>query len=216
MRRLLLLVALCPLSSPAWAGKAGYDLILYTPPSPYKQLAWIKDETPKDHIKFTSTDPSTGTYCQIFLIRSTASKGDLDADFRSEWENIIVKSYHVTEPAQVTHTAAEKGWKVKAGVATFAFAKGTSIAMLTTISGYGRMLSIVAVTSSQDYVPAIQDLLGSIELNQPTVPGSAPVAKPADSARPNQTAKPQALQGYMDYNPFTKTWTWKVRYPPTK
>jgi hypothetical protein len=28
------------------------------------------------------------------------------------------------------------------------------------------------------------------------------------------TENPAALQGYMDYNPFTKSWTWKVRYPP--
>jgi hypothetical protein len=27
-------------------------------------------------------------------------------------------------------------------------------------------------------------------------------------------AKPAALQGYMDYNPITRTWTWKLRYPP--
>jgi len=30
----------------------------------------------------------------------------------------------------------------------------------------------------------------------------------------NSNAQPTPLQGYMDYNPFTKTWTWKLRYPP--
>ena len=39
---------------------------------------------------------------------------------------------------------------------------------------------------------------------------------PAKPAAPvdNNKAQPTALQGYMEYNPFTKSWTWKVRYPP--
>lgn len=123
----------------------------------------------------------------------------MNADFASDWKTVMVTNYGVTEPAQVTETPAEGDWQAKAGVATFAFDKGTSIAMLTTITGLGRTVSIVAVTSSQDYLPAIQALLGSVEMLKPAT---------------KETAKPTALQDYMEYSPFTKTWTWKLRYPP--
>ena len=143
--------------------------------------------------------------------RSTTSKGDVVADFESEWQELVVKNYKPSSPARMTDAASENGWKVRAGIATFAFAGGTSIAMMTTLSGYNRAVSIVAVTSSRDYGPAIQDFLASVEMTRPAEP--LQVAKPA-AKTPSETAKPRAVQGYMDYSPFTKTWTWKVRYPP--
>ncbi len=209
MKRFLLLVVLVLSPTAARAEKEVYDLIHYRPPSAWKHTAWKKDESVKNVLSYTMTDQETRSYCQIFLIRSTTSKGDLNSDFNSEWHELVVKQYKTTAPANVTDTAEENGWKVKSGVATFEFDGGTSIAILTTISGYTRATSIVAVTSNQQFTPAIQELLGSVELKRPPVTAAVP-AKPGAK----ETAKPAALQGYMDYSPFTKTWTWKVRYPP--
>ena len=209
MKRLLLMVVLVLPPLAAHGGKEVYDLIHYKPPSGWKQTAWRKDESIKNVLSYTMTDRETRSYCQIFLIRSTTSKGNVNSDFDSEWQELIVKQYKTTAPAKVTDTAEENGWKVKSGVGTFEFDGGTSIAILTTISGYTRATSIVAVTNNQQFTPAIQELLGSVELKRPPVTAAVP-AKPGAG----ETAKPTALQGYMDYNPFTKTWTWKVRYPP--
>ena len=192
-------------------GKTTFDLATFTPPAPWKNTAWLKDDAKADHVSYTSTDSETATYCQIFILRSATSKGDVTADFDSEWQNIVVKSYKVAEPAQVTEVVEENGWKAKGGIVAFAFDKGTSIAMLTTIRGYDRVMSIVAVTSGQDYLPAIQALLNSVKMTKPAA-GTSPAPKPAGP----EAAQPAALQGYMDYNPFTKSWTWKVRYPPSK
>jgi hypothetical protein len=194
------------------AEKATFDLVRYTPPAPWKQAAWDKEVT-NTIVKYTSTDPSNGSYCQIAIVRSTASKNDLNADFDSEWNELIVKSYKDTQPATITDATEQDGWQVKAGVTTFAFDNGTSIAMLTTISGYGRVTSVIAVTSSADYMPAIQAFLGSVEMIKPNADPAA-TATPAAPSPAKEAAKPAALQGYMEYNPFTKSWTWKVRYPP--
>jgi hypothetical protein len=208
---LCVVLAIAPAT--ASAGKATYDLVKYTPPAPWKKVAWIKDiKKDKNNVSYTMTDKSSGTYCQIFIIRSTTSKGDVDADFESEWKAMIVGSYKDTSPPVITDTAEDDGWKVKAGVTTFEFNNETSIAMLTTISGYDRAVSIVAVTSSQDYLPAVQALLGSIEMKKPPRSASSTPAKAA-----GKTAKPVALQGYMEYSPYTKSYTWKLRYPqPSK
>jgi len=123
--------------------------------------------------------------------------------------------YKNTTPAQITDTAEEDGWKVKAGVTTFDWNNGTSIAMLTSISGYGRVVSIAAVTDNQAYASAIQALLGSVEMKKPATATATTSAATASAKRAAKgTAKPAALQGYMEYHPFTKAWTWKVRYPP--
>jgi len=214
MKSLVLFVGFLFLSASAFAQKATYDLVRYTAPPPWKQIAWKKDvKKDKNSTSYTVTDTSNGTYCQIFILSSNPTKGDVSADFASDWETIMISNYRVTEPAQVTETAAEGDWQAKAGVATFAFSGGTSIAMLTTITGLGRTVSIVAVTNSQDYLPAVQALLGSVEMKKPVEVAGSP-ATPAAKSTSKETAKPTALQGYMDYSPFTKTWTWKLRYPP--
>jgi len=214
---LCLLVLFVVSPATASAGKATYDLVSYTPPAPWKKVAWIKDiKKDKNNVSYTMTDKSNGTYCQIFIVRSTTSKGDVTADFESEWKTIIVGSYRVAEAPTLTDTAEEDGWKVKAGVSTFAFDKGTSIAMLTTISGYDRAISIVAVTSSQDYLPAVQAFLGSIEMKKPPASKASGPAESAGKSASKGTAKPVALQGYMEYSPYTKSYTWKLRYPQPK
>ncbi len=212
VQRLVVLLVLLLAPSFSVAGKrVTYDDVTFTPPAPYKKKAWIRDiKKDKTSTSYTMTDEATGTYCQIFILKSIPSKGDLVADFDSEWKAIVVASYGVKEAPKMTDAAEQDGWTVKAGVATFAFANGTSIAMLTTISGHGRATSIVAVTSGQEYAGAIQDLLGSVEMKKPATAAKATAKTPAA-----KTSKPKALQGFMEYSPFTKTWTWKLRYPPT-
>jgi len=218
VKSLVLFVVFLFSSAPAFAGKVTYDLVRYTAPAPWKKVAWTKDlKKDANSTSYTVTDKSNGTYCQIFILRSNPTKGDVNADFASDWKTVMITNYGVTEPAQVTETAVEGDWQAKAGVATFAFDKGTSIAMLTTITGLGKTVSIVAVTSSADYLPAIQALLGSVEMLKPAAGDASsptPAAKSPSKSKSKDTAQPTALQGYMEYSPFTKTWTWKLRYPP--
>ena len=117
MKHPLLFAVLCAWPSIASPEKATFDLVRYTPPAPWKNTAWKMDDTNRDRVSYTNTDLEKRTYCQIFIVRSTISKGDVSSDFASEWKEIVVNSYKVTEPAQVTDTAEENGWKAKAGVA---------------------------------------------------------------------------------------------------
>lgn len=204
MKSILSFIVLCLSASTVFAQKVTYDLIGYAPP-----VAWQKEVKESTYVSYTSTNQQDGSYCQIFVLLGVNSKGGIAADFEHEWQNLILKQYKVTQAPQITETKAEDGWQAKAGVAPFAFGNGTSVVMLTTITGYGRTASIVALTNSQDYSPAIQDLLASVEMKKPAV-GASVAANPA--AKP--TSKPTALQGYMDYSPFTKTWTWRLRQPP--
>ena len=60
-----------------------------------------------------------------------------------------------------------EGWEIKAGVGKFTFNKGDAIAMLTTMSGFNRCVSIVATTNSQDYLKDIETFLSSVDLQKP-------------------------------------------------
>ena len=224
MNRILILLVLLIVPSTAFAGKVTYDLLKYSAPAPFNKVAWKKDlKKDKNSVSWSSFDNKAGTYCQVFIMNSVLSKGDIEADFESEWASLVVP-YGVKEAPQRTEVVEDDGWKVTAGVGTFAWDNGTSVVMLTTISGYDRAISIVGLMNTADYVPAIQALLGSIEMVKPTkattasrTPNTPRVAvREKSAAKPAKggAAKPAALQGYMNYNPITKTWQWQVRYPP--
>jgi hypothetical protein len=197
-----LMLWLCSFSALAQQ-RVSNDLLSYEPPP----ATWKKEV--QAH-RFTSYGISTsGSYCQIFVTVGNTSKGDLTADFETEWSELIVRNYKVADPPTIIQTATEPGWQARAGVGTFEYG-GTSVAMLTTISGNGRTASIIALTNTMDYAPIIQAVLASVKMNPVN---AAPRPAAATPAPAGTKAQPTALQGYMEYNPFTKSWTWKLRYP---
>ena len=145
------------------AQKETFELTTYTPPK-----EWKKNVKADSYTSYTITNKQTKSYCQIFIMLSTKSKGGIKEDFESEWENLVAKQYNVTDTPQTTQPSTAGGWQMKSGMASFSFNNGKSTAMLTTMSGYGKAVSIVTVTNSEGYIPAIQELLQSVVMKKPS------------------------------------------------
>jgi hypothetical protein len=224
MNRLLVLLVLLLSTSVASAGKLTFDLVQFDPPAAYKKTAWLKEVKKGDLHSYTVVDKAAGTYCQLGVFQSTASTGDIDAEFLREWKGLVAQ-YGVTAAAQITDPRVEDGWTVKAGVASFERDHKTAFAMLTTFTGYGRTTSIIALTTSEDFFPAIQSFLGSVQMKKPA--GAAATASTSTAATPSTPStkatktpakggKLQPSEGYMEYSTYTRTWSWKWRFPPPK
>ncbi len=165
MKSVLLLFLFSLPAAVLGAPTESYDLATYTPPA-----GWTKAVQENVCTSYTITRSQTGGYCQIFVLRSMPSRGGITEDFEHEWRNIIVNQYHPADAPRITGPLPKDGWQVKAGIAPFAFNGGQSLALLTTLTGYGRTVSIVAVTNREDYLPAIDDFLASVVLKQPDAP----------------------------------------------
>jgi len=81
-------------------------------------------------------------------------------------EGLIVKNYKPTGTPQLDEVKDADGWKIKSGATTFSFNKGEATALLTTISGFDRCVSIIATTNSEDYLKDIESFLSSVELKK--------------------------------------------------
>ena len=154
----------------AFAQSETYDLITYAPPKENHSdgLGWKKEVKANTYTNYTITNQQKKNYCQIFIMLSTASKGGIKEDFESEWQSLVARQYNVTDTPQTNQPSEEGGWQMKGGMASFTFNNGKSTAMLTTMSGYNKAVSIVAVTNSTDYIPAIQQLLESVAMKKPS------------------------------------------------
>jgi hypothetical protein len=140
--------------------KQTYDLVSYTAPKGYKK------EVNKSMTFYTVSDAEKKTWCRISIVKSTISKGSIDADFESEWQELAVRNYDPSAPVPGEVAEAE-GWKIKSGLGKFVFDKKDAVVMVTTFSGYNRCISIVAVTNSNAYMKDIDNLLGSLDLKKP-------------------------------------------------
>jgi hypothetical protein len=145
-----------------------FDLVTYSAPRD-----WAKNVT-NNSISYTRVNEKDNTWCQIGIMKSTVSRGGVEADFESEWQDLIVRNYKPTGSRQLNEVEEKDGWKIKTGVVNFSFNNSDAIAMLATMSGNQRCISIVASTNSQDYMGDISALLSSVVLEK-LVAGSASV-----------------------------------------
>ena len=115
------------------------------------------------------------------------SKGNIDRDFESEWQDLVVKTYHPSGAPQMYPEQESEGWKMKTGSAGFMFNKSNAVAMLITASGFERCVSIVVITNSQDYTKNIEAVLSSVGLVNPLTTKKSPaketVAPPGAPAK---------------------------------
>jgi hypothetical protein len=144
--------------------KATFDLATYTVPS-----GWKEERRTKDVVGYVITDNQKGTYCQAGIFASTISKGNLKADFESEWQTLVVKTYNPTTKPELVPQRSEDGWEIQAGVAPFDFNGSQSLVMLITLSGYQRCMSIVVLTNTEAYNADIDSFIGSVDLKKPEV-----------------------------------------------
>lgn len=162
----MLLCAFCVFLATSFAQKETFDLITYTPPKDSLAIGWKKDVR-ETMVNYSFTNKKNNSWCQISIIKSTTSKGSIDQDFESEWQELVVKNYKPTEVPQLNEVQEADGWKIKAGGAKFSFSNNDAMALLTTMSGFNRCVSIVAATNSQDYIKDIGALLASVDLIKP-------------------------------------------------
>ncbi|HRQ48999.1 MAG TPA: hypothetical protein PLR74_00580, partial [Agriterribacter sp.] len=74
------------------AQKQSFDIVSYLAPD-----GWKEETTPGGNIRsLTKTDNATGNWCVINIIKSTNSKGSVEEDFKSEWDQFAVKQYNAT------------------------------------------------------------------------------------------------------------------------
>jgi len=160
MKKIALFIAVCMFSIQLIAQQQTFDLATYTAPKGWKK------EVNQTLITYTTVDETKKTWCVIGIVKSTASKGTIDADIESEWNELAVKQYHA-DSMQTTATQEAEGWKVKAASGKFIANSQPAVILLTTFSGYERCLSILATANSPHYLQTIENFLTTIELQKP-------------------------------------------------
>jgi hypothetical protein len=157
-----------------FAQKETFDITTYSP------LKGWKKEIKTNAIAYSFVDNVKKTWCQVGIYKSTVSKGNIDTDFESEWNELAVKPYNPEKP-EISNTEEDDGWKIKAASAKFTFNNAPAAVLMTTLSGYGRCVSIIATTNSQTYLSTIENFIASVDVKKPD---KAPTPTPLSPDKP--------------------------------
>jgi hypothetical protein len=160
MKKMFSVWLLCTGVSNVLAQTQTFDLVQYKAPA-----SWTKTEK-ENVLIYSVVNNENRTWCQIGVVKSTASKGSIEADLESEWIELAVKQYNA-DSMQASETQEADGWKIKAASGKFMHNNEPSAVLLTTFSGYNRCVSILATTNSQAYLEAITNFVGNIDIKKP-------------------------------------------------
>ena len=179
MKNISLIILLALLTNSLFAQQETFDLVTYTPPT-----GWTRFVNTADVIGYSIVNNVRDTYCQVVIYKSMNTMGNSQLDFDTDWYDLVVKSYKVTNKPEAGPSTSEAGWDVLTGVATFEFEGGQSVAMLVTMSGHGKRISVSILTNTEDYQDKMKAFLGSVNPITPaeTVQSSSPVSIPQVSA----------------------------------
>jgi hypothetical protein len=162
-----------------------FDIASFTIPT-----GWTK-EVKSNYIAFTTSNKTDKTWCQIGVYKSIPSKGSVELDFNSDWAELILKTYKVTETKpEISQTQAE-GWEIWSAASTFTFNNAKTVVLLTTITGFDTSVSIIATTNAQRYLSVIEEIIGTLKLDA------------SKKSKPNQT---------ISSNPISSSKNTKVNY----
>jgi hypothetical protein len=180
MKKIILLMAFALVFSAmeTTAQTEKFDIATFTPPA-----GWQRLDSNNVLIFHNYRTVGNGTvFCQIILFPSKTGSSNAAKNFTDEWNNLVAKTTSSsTKPVTETEKTPD-GWTVVKGYGNVTQQGVTYTCILATVSGFGKMMSVMVNLAGQDFLQDVESFLQSFELDS-----KAAVAKSATTP-PNAAA----------------------------
>ncbi len=147
-----------------------FDIATYIPPQGWLQL----DSNGKRGFFDSKTVNGETHFCQILLYPSRVSSGNAVKDFNEEWNSRIVKSTGYAKKPGMQSKKSPDGWNIVTGYANITQQGTTFTCTLTSISGFGKLMSVLVNVAGPDYLPAIDQFFKSLALDKNGISSTSP------------------------------------------
>ncbi|MGQ0739282.1 MAG: hypothetical protein ACT4OJ_09505 [Bacteroidota bacterium] len=147
------------LASCSHAQQQSFDITSYTAPANWKKQA-------SDGGLQYSIEDAKGNFCIITLFRSIAATDNPKTNFDAAWDDLVKGMVKVSSAPEMQPAAEEDGWEVRAGYDSFESDDTKGIALLTTTSGYGKMVNILILTNSDVFEKDMTAFLESVSFKK--------------------------------------------------
>lgn len=150
----------------AFAQTERFDIATFVPPKD-----WQRANT-NGTVSFVNASTANGlaNFCQITLFPSTSSTGDVAADFKAAWNNVVALPAKSTVRPKTEPAKTDQGWQAITGSANITESGITYTAMLVTATGFGRSLSVLVKIIGSEYLPAVSKFFDDLNLDAAAAP----------------------------------------------
>lgn len=170
-RLILLLLAIHLPAAAVLSQTAKFDIVTYTAPA-----GWAVEKD-ANSVRFSKETDST--FCTISLTRSVPGTDDSVKNFEALWEGMATDGLNAGKP-QRGKGGEKNGWQAEVGIAPFEKDGLKGAALLTTFSGGGKVVAILAITNSDAFQSDIETFVDNVTL--PTIAAQqAPAAAAANT-----------------------------------
>ncbi|GAP68026.1 hypothetical protein BA6E_10225 [Bacteroidales bacterium 6E] len=165
-----------------------FDIVRYTPPQ-----GWVK-ETGDGFIAYTMHGTTGNDYARILIYPSLPGTGNIDADFETEWQELVQANYTPGEFTNTNVSEYKDGWISKMGVAPFKYKNASHAALLLTLVKQHTKMSFVFITNTTAHETVFEDFGSSLDFGDSekqtitNLGGTAPVSP--NKPTPSVMAKP--------------------------
>jgi hypothetical protein len=164
--------------------------VKYTPPK-----GWTK--SPKENaVIFSDINQTAGRFCFITLYGATPSEGTPEADFRTQWTNLVAKPWGADANPK-TETQLDEGWTVAAAAAPIDFQGNKAVAFLTVVSGFGKTVAVLGIFNDESYLSSLTAFAEGMDIDK-TPPAATNPNSNQRSQAANQNNQPGKF-GLMTY-----------------
>lgn len=161
------------------AQKETYDIISYSVPKSWKK------EILENALQLSAVDNKTGEYIAVVVVKSTASNLSANENFTDHWTKLVKSTVAVAEDPAMQAPAKDKDWDIVSGQANYTDGSAKGIVTQITATGYGKVISLVAMTNTDKFRNDLEQFFNSLELTELTT--TPTTSEPTPSADGNTT-----------------------------
>ena len=123
-------------------------------------------EKAEDSYRFTKNDKKNKEFCAMVLSQSYKTHGSAKGDFQFMWDTTLKKQWGVDIPKEMDIDKSGELTIVQSG-AGINYQGIDSFAVLVTISGKNRFVSLLAIMNNTDYLDEVLAFLSTVDFNFP-------------------------------------------------
>jgi hypothetical protein len=167
LKLITLLTAILWLSISTFAQTQKFDVMTYTPPK-----GWTAGQNGQAKT-FTTVDKAAGKFCMMFLYPSVTVHGTPSQDFAYVWKTIVQEPFKAGANPEKETTEAD-GFTIIQGGELVEYEGNKVLALLTTVSGKGKVISLLTLMNDAKYATDLQNFLGAMDIDIKETPKAKP------------------------------------------
>jgi hypothetical protein len=161
-------------SIPIFAQTQKFDVMTYTPPK-----GWTAGQNGSAKT-FTTIDKPAGKFCLMMLHPSITNHGTPSQDFAYVWKTLVQETFNAGGNPEKETTEAE-GFTIIQGGELIDYEGNKALALLTTVSGKGRVISLLSIFNDTKYTNDLQTFLGGIDIDIKETPQQKVTQNPSSN-----------------------------------